>query len=69
MGQATIGCGTIVAVRQPVERSAKRNDLNRSFVAFDQNSTLVAVFELSLKNWLVAGVVFGLSRQRLPPHL
>jgi hypothetical protein len=34
----------------------------------DQNSTLVAVFELSLKSWLVAGVVRGLSRQRLPPH-
>jgi hypothetical protein len=26
------------------------------------------VFELSLKSWLVAGVVPGLSRQRLPPH-
>ena len=46
------------------------NDLSRSLVAFDQNSTLVAVVELSLKSWLVAGLVPGLTRQplkRLPP--
>ena len=43
----------------------KRNDLSRSLVAFGQNSTLVAVIELSLKNWLVAGLVPGLAGQRL----
>jgi len=43
----------------------KRNDLSRSLVAFDQNSTLVAVVELSLKTWLVAGLVPGLSRRPL----
>ena len=43
----------------------QRNDLSRSLVAFDQNSTLVAVVELSLKNWLVAGLVPGLARQPL----
>jgi hypothetical protein len=57
MGQATRECGTIVAVRQRMERPMKRNDLSRSFLAFEQNSTLVAVVELSLKSWLVAGVV------------
>ena len=31
----------------------KRDDLSRSLVAFDQNSTLVAVVELGLKSWLV----------------
>jgi transposase len=41
------------------------NDLSRSLVAFEQDSTLVAVVELSLKSWLVAGVVPGLQRQPL----
>jgi transposase len=43
----------------------QRNDLSRSLVAFDQNSTVVAVVELSLKSWLVAGLVPGLKRQPL----
>src|SRR6266852_2972643 len=54
------GYGTIVVAKQPMERPMKRNDLSRSLVAFDQNSTLVAVVELSLKTWLVAGLVPGL---------
>jgi transposase len=48
-----------------MERPMKRNDLSRSLVAFEQNSTLVAVIELSLKSWLVAGVVPGLARRPL----
>jgi transposase len=59
------GCGTIVAVNTPMERPMQRNDLSRSLVAFDQNSTMVAVVELSLKTWLVAGLVPGLDRQPL----
>jgi len=43
----------------------QRNDLSRSLVAFEQNSTLVSVVELSLKTWLVAGLVPGLTRQPL----
>jgi len=43
----------------------KRNDLSRCLVAFGQNSTLVAVVELSLKSWLVAGLVPGLARKPL----
>lgn len=43
----------------------QRNDLSRSLVAFDQDSTLVAVVELSCKNWLVAGLVPGIARQPL----
>jgi len=43
----------------------KRNDLSRSLVAFEQNSTLVAVVELSLKSWLVAGLVPGVKGDRL----
>jgi transposase len=48
-----------------MERPMQRNDLSRSLVAFEQNSTLVAVIELSLKTWLVAGLVPGLARQPL----
>ncbi len=43
----------------------QQNDLSRSLVAFDQHSTLVVVVELSLKSWLVAGLVPGLTRQPL----
>ena len=43
----------------------QRNDLSRSLVAFEQNSTLVAVIEPSLKTWLVAALVPGLARQPL----
>lgn len=43
----------------------RRNDLSRSLVAFDQNSTLVAVVELSLKKWLVGGLVPGVEKQPL----
>jgi transposase len=41
------------------------NDLSRSLTAFDQDSTLIAVIEISLKSWLVAGVVPGVSRAPL----
>src|ERR1700676_1343190 len=50
---------------KPMERPMQRNDLSRSLVAFDQNSTLVSVIELSLKSWLVAGLVPGVARQPL----
>jgi transposase len=45
----------------------QRNDLSRSFVAFDQNSTMVVVVELSLDKWLVKGLVPGLSKGPLKP--
>jgi transposase len=51
--------------RQPMEHPVKRNDLSRSLVAFDQASTLVAVVELSLASWLVAGLVPHVARQPL----
>jgi len=43
----------------------KPNDLSRALVAFDQDSTIVAVVELSLNAWLVSGLVPGLMRQPL----
>ncbi|WP_119389147.1 IS110 family transposase [Taklimakanibacter lacteus] len=39
------------------------SDLSKSLVALKQDSTLIAVIELSLSNWLVAGLVPRLDRQ------
>src|SRR6267142_1443838 len=39
------------------------NDLSRSLVALDQNSTIIAVIELSQSSWLVAGMLPGIDRQ------
>jgi len=33
------------------------NDLSRSLVALDQDSTIIAVVEMSQSSWLVAGVL------------
>src|SRR5256885_998173 len=43
----------------------KVDDLSRSLAALDQDSTLIAVIELSLKSWLVAGLVPGVERRPL----
>lgn len=39
----------------------KPNDLSRSLIAFEQNSTLFAVVEMSLSTRLVAGIVPGIE--------
>ncbi len=44
---------------------AQANDLSRCLAALDQDSTLIAVIEMSLKSWLVAGIVPGLDRRPL----
>ena len=41
------------------------NDLSRSFVTLEQEATLIAVIEMSLSSWLVAGIVPGVERQPL----
>jgi len=41
------------------------NDLSRCLAAFDQNTTLTVVVELSQESWLVAGLVPGVDRQPL----
>ncbi len=38
------------------------NDLSRSPAALDQDSTLIAVIEMSQSSWLVAGIVPGIER-------
>jgi transposase len=41
------------------------NDLSRCLVSLDQDSTLIAVIELSQSSWLIAGTVPGVERQPL----
>src|SRR5271165_7200612 len=43
----------------------KPNDLNQSRIVLKQDSTLIAVIEMSLRSWLVAGIVPGVERQPL----
>ena len=43
----------------------KLNDLSRSPSRLDPDGTLIAVIELSLSSWLVAGIVPGVERQPL----
>src|ERR1700737_922065 len=44
-------------------RPTPGQDLSRSLVALDQNSTIIAVIEMSQSSWLVAGVLPGIERQ------
>jgi transposase len=41
------------------------NDLSRSLAALDQDSTVIAVIEMGLAGWLVAGIVPGVHRHPL----
>jgi hypothetical protein len=46
------------------------NDLSRSLVALDQDSTIIAVVEMSQSSWLVAGMLPGIEcqpRKKLEP--
>ena len=38
------------------------NDLSRSLVALDQNSTVIAVVEMSQSTWLVGGILPSIER-------
>ena len=40
-----------------------RNDLSKSLTALDQDSTLIAVIEMSQLSWLVGALVPGLKRE------
>lgn len=44
---------------------ANQNDLSRSVVPFEQDNTIIAVIEMSLNSWLVAGIVPGIERHPL----
>jgi len=44
---------------------SQASDLTRCLAPYDQATTLIAVIELSLSSWLIAGMVPGLERQPL----
>jgi len=44
---------------------ATPNDLSQSRIVLKQDTTLIAVIEMSLSSWLVAGIVPGVKRQPL----
>jgi transposase len=46
-----------------MERPMPFDDLSKSLVVLDQNSTLISTVELSLSSWLVASLVPGVDRQ------
>src|SRR6516164_2414676 len=56
--------GIIVAATQPTGCPMPRpKDLSRSLAALDENSTLIAVIEMSQSSWLVAATIPGVERQ------
>jgi hypothetical protein len=60
------GDGTIVAAGNRWSALMPQpNDLSRSLVALDQDSTIIAVVEMSQSSWLVGGVIPGIERQPL----
>ena len=57
------GNGTIVAANKPTGCPMPQpNDLSRSLAALNEDSTLIAVIEMSQSSWLVAGIVPGVER-------
>jgi hypothetical protein len=45
------------------------DDLSRSLTASDQDSTLIAAIEMSLKSWFVAGCHLRVCKDRGHSHL
>ena len=43
----------------------KPNDLSRCLAALEQDNTLIAVVEMGVQSWLVAGIVPGIERHPL----
>src|SRR5438445_13075327 len=63
MGRAARNGNFVAASNRWSAAMPQLNDLSRSLVALDQNSTIIAVIELSQSSWLVAGVLPGIERQ------
>ena len=58
--------GIIVAAHKPTRCPLPQiDDLSRSLTALAENSTLIAVIEMSQASWLVAGIVPGVARHPL----
>jgi transposase len=45
--------------------AGQTNDLSRSLVAFEQESTVVVIVEMSKSSWLISGMLPGIERQPL----
>ena len=55
--------GIIVAATEPTGCPMPQpNDLSKSLAALDENSTLIAVIEMSQSSGLVAGIIPGVER-------
>ena len=52
-------------MRKPEQQHKPLNDLSRCLTPLDHNHALIAVIEMSQKNWLVAGIIPGVERQPL----
>src|SRR4051794_34654055 len=59
------GQGTIVATEPTECPMPQANDLSRCLLTLEQDSTLIAVVEMSQASWLVAGIVPAVERQPL----
>jgi transposase len=56
--------GIIVAATKPTGYPMLQpNDLSRSLATLHENSTLIAVIEMSQSSWRVAGMIPGVERQ------
>src|SRR5215471_8067227 len=61
------GCGTLDAINgHQMERLMSQVfDASRSLTALEQDTTIMAVIEMSQSKWLVAAVIPGIKRQPL----
>src|SRR5438067_8082590 len=57
MGRAARNGNFVAVLIDGVPVMPQPNDLSRSLVALDQNSTIIAVIEMSHSSWLVAGML------------
>jgi transposase len=65
MGRTVRGGTVVVEIAAMEPLMPKPNDLSRSVIALDQESTLLAVIELSLESWLIAARIPGIGRNPL----
>ena len=67
MGRAARRLHPSFAVADPIveQLMSKLNDLSRSLVPLNPDTTLIAVIEMRQSSWLVAGIVPGIERQPL----
>jgi transposase len=59
------GTSSAPVTNQRSAAMANQNDLSRSLVAFEHDNTIIAVIEMSLNSWLVAGIVPRIERHPL----